>query len=462
MPQLQPVPNPTPSYWLSQPSHLKTLRTTASLPETCDIAIIGSGMAGILTAYHILQSFTASSHKYTPGQPIPSIILLEARDLCSGATARNGGHCKIKTTTLLNLGERADEMFALVKANRKAFKRISETENIDCELEVRRSFDVFLDADEAAETKSGYLRQRGKEGNKKWTQSYCLVPQEHVEQVTSIKGAKLALSVPVVSLWPYKFATGLLERLVEKWSGEHLNVQTNTSVTGISSSAGNDDDDDPPISMPAETVLTTPRGALLAKKVVFATNAYTAGLLPQFTDTITPIKGMASHIVPSSPINPHLNNTYNITFSPEKGTDYLNPRPDGTIVVGGGGSLFKNDRPLWYNDFDDSKRFPDSIMAYWDGYMGRTFHGWDGGEKVESAWVGTMGITPDGQPHVGRVPGTTNQWILAGFNGGGNALIGVCAEAVAEMVLGDLGFEDVAKGYGIPGSFKSGEERMQR
>lgn len=58
------------------------------------------------------------------------------------------------------------------------------------------------------------------------------------------------------------------------------------------------------------------------------------------------------------------------------------------------------------------------------------------------------GETPDGAPHVGKVPGKQSQWILAGFNGGGNALAFLCAEAVAKMALDDLALGDA--GVDIP------------
>lgn len=42
-----PVPNPTPSYWRSQLHRLDSHRTTAELPQTCDIVVIGAGFAGV-------------------------------------------------------------------------------------------------------------------------------------------------------------------------------------------------------------------------------------------------------------------------------------------------------------------------------------------------------------------------------------------------------------------------------
>jgi len=77
-----PVPNPTTPYWLSQPHELASFRSSDQVPEDCDVAIIGTGMAGVTTAYHILSGLNQSSR--------PKVVLLEARQACSGATGRNG------------------------------------------------------------------------------------------------------------------------------------------------------------------------------------------------------------------------------------------------------------------------------------------------------------------------------------------------------------------------------------
>lgn len=75
-----PVPNSTVSFWRAQPDELDDYRSTESLPSECDIVIIGAGYAGASVAYHLLND------NPTP----PSIVMLEARQACSGATGRNG------------------------------------------------------------------------------------------------------------------------------------------------------------------------------------------------------------------------------------------------------------------------------------------------------------------------------------------------------------------------------------
>ena len=123
--RILPVPSPVPSYWLSEPHKYANLRSTPNLPSQCDIAIIGTGMAGVLTAYYILKNGGEEAR--------PKIVLLEARQLCSGATARNGGHAKIKTATLARLDgdDRArNEMQAYVLGVIEELKTVVDAEEL--------------------------------------------------------------------------------------------------------------------------------------------------------------------------------------------------------------------------------------------------------------------------------------------------------------------------------------------
>lgn len=79
--QMLPVDNATVPYWRTELHALDEHRTTEKLPTECDIAIIGAGMTGVATAYHVSK---------LAGDKPPSVVILEARQLCSGATGRNG------------------------------------------------------------------------------------------------------------------------------------------------------------------------------------------------------------------------------------------------------------------------------------------------------------------------------------------------------------------------------------
>ncbi|KAJ4335580.1 hypothetical protein N0V95_008860, partial [Ascochyta clinopodiicola] len=369
--QILPVPNPVPSYWLRDPHPYADLRSSSHLPAECDVVVVGAGLAGVLAAYHILSLDDAETireeaelqtqdgvgsgyqaEKSGKGKGKTQVVLLDARQLCSGATARNGGHVKVQVKTLLNLedgeadgGRKRTEFHDYVTRVMRELKRVAELEELDCEFELRRSFDVFTDAQEAEDVHGRYETARKK--GERWTENVSWVGPGAVEQVTSIVGAKGAFSVPAASFWPYKFVTQLLERMVARWP-DRLNVQMNTPVTHLTSS-------------PAINTLTTDRGALTATKVLLATNAYTAGLLPSFAHALIPVRGMASHHAPTHPVHPHLTNTYNIAFA-GKGVDYLNPRPDGGIVVGGGAWLFGRDTRSWNTNWDDAHLFPEGVM----------------------------------------------------------------------------------------------------
>jgi monoamine oxidase len=68
-------------FWRTQPDPLDNHQSTPELPTETDILIIGGGYVGASAAYHLLSNQNA---------PAPRVVLLEARELCSGATGRNG------------------------------------------------------------------------------------------------------------------------------------------------------------------------------------------------------------------------------------------------------------------------------------------------------------------------------------------------------------------------------------
>jgi monoamine oxidase len=88
IPVTLPRANPTISYWQDPPDpeiadYLSGNVESRSriLPDTADILIIGSGITGSCIAYNLLQDQQNHGKK---------IVMLEARQACSGATGRNG------------------------------------------------------------------------------------------------------------------------------------------------------------------------------------------------------------------------------------------------------------------------------------------------------------------------------------------------------------------------------------
>lgn len=83
-----PVENPTQSFWLDDPPFPELVNVQSpSLPDEADVVIIGSGITGAAIARSILQECKRKGVS-------KKVVVLEARQLCSGATGRNGGHIK--------------------------------------------------------------------------------------------------------------------------------------------------------------------------------------------------------------------------------------------------------------------------------------------------------------------------------------------------------------------------------
>lgn len=175
-----PVPNPVPSFWNKNPRKLDDFRSSEELPAEADIVIIGGGFAGVATAYHILKD--------NPNPP--SIVLLEARKICSGATGRNGGHVKPDTYfnvtkyTKLFGARAAAELVAFEASHVLAVKELVEREGLDCDFQLTRAVDVYLDPTHAKDTEAAY-RNLVKAGEVD-LRDVAFTPKKDAERVSSI------------------------------------------------------------------------------------------------------------------------------------------------------------------------------------------------------------------------------------------------------------------------------------
>jgi glycine/D-amino acid oxidase-like deaminating enzyme len=175
-------------------------------------------------------------------------------------------------------------------------------------------------------------------------------------------------------LWPYRLVTQMLEKAVSLG----VNLQTCTPVTSVS---GADT-----ASQDHRWLVNTPRGSIKAQIVVYATYAYVSALVPELKDKIVPVRGMVARLVGKSV--PELTDSYLLRFSDYE-YDYMIPRPDGSIVLGGGRRDYYNNLKDWFDVSDDSKII-ESARHYFDGYMQRHFYGWEDSDiRTEDLWTGS-------------------------------------------------------------------------
>ncbi|KAJ5172866.1 hypothetical protein N7492_005459 [Penicillium capsulatum] len=434
-----PVPNSLLPFWRTEPHPLDNHRSTESLPEHCDIVIIGAGYAGASVAYHLLN-------QSKPDSPPLSITILEAREACSGATARNGGHLKpdlfnhIATVAAEYGVDAAAEIAAFEADHVQAIKDLVEQENIDCDYIVTKAMDVQLNEGHFQKLKDGHERLVAG-GCSPSTRVQTITPGE-AETVSRVKDAVGCFVYEAGHIWAYKLVLHLLKRSVERG----VNLQTQTPVTKIAKST------DPTHRWRVDTS----RGAMAAKVVVLATNAYTSAIAPQYQDKIIPVRGTCVRIaVRTGCTASRLTHTY-ILRRNGWDYDYLIPRDDGSIVVGGARSAFIQDEKNWYNVSDDSQVLEPAVR-YFDHYMQRNFLGWENSQAyTDRAWTGIMGYSTDGLPHLGQVPGQDGQYILAGFTGHGMPQVFLAAKGIARMVVEGVEYEAT----GLPRLFQTNACRV--
>jgi hypothetical protein len=171
---LLPVENSITPFWRTELHELDSHRSTDLLPADCDILIIGGGYAGIAAAYHLLAGDGPIERK--------SVVLLEARQACSGATGRNGmasfnppwveqradhyigGHLRPSVYPRLlyyieKYGREAAEGLADFEFDHvPAIADLIKKEGIECDFELTRSYDIYTDVEQAEAAKKSYLK----------------------------------------------------------------------------------------------------------------------------------------------------------------------------------------------------------------------------------------------------------------------------------------------------------------
>ena len=406
------------------------------------VIIIGSGITGSGIAYNILSQ-----------QSPPSVLLLEARTACSGASGRNGGHTKGASyraflDNVKTMGE--EEAAKIVRyqyACMKAVHAFARDYGIQCDSWEGDTADIFYDEDQWKSAHVAVKEIQRVLGDDDPSSAYQFWNSADARQKFLTPGAIGALSYEAGSLSAYKFVIGVLRLALEKG----LNFQTETPALSINQHEKG-------------WTVETPRGPIKAERVVLATNGYSAHLYPALQGVIVPLRGHVTAQRPGKTMpKDGLMTTYSFIYS--DGYEYLVSRPPrstqaGEIVIGGGLTVAAEKGLYEFGNTDDTTMDP-AIVNYLKNttstYFGPNWGDVDPKIWTKTVWSGIMGYSADGFPFVGQVPGKDNLYIAAAFQGYGMVLCFLAAKALTEI----MGGKDDKLDEWFPKAFRMNEGRVK-
>ncbi|MEO5954048.1 MAG: FAD-binding oxidoreductase [Chloroflexia bacterium] len=363
-----------PSHWLTtvDPS---AFPPPTSLPASTEVAIVGGGIMGVSVAYWLARS------------GIPA-VLLEARDLASGATGRNAG--------LMLAGSKPIENPELVRS-------VLDEENIDAaysapgHLALASSEDIWdqfcAEADKRRDTPNPVHS----------------INHASCEGLLGMKISKRFLGGRYYPAGGMVNPTRLVYGLAAAAQRRGTAIVTQTPVSSVA-----------PTSSQTGFTIYTNRGDLQARQVIFACSTSLTTFAPQFKDVISPVRGQVLSTQP-------LPTVFRLGLGVDFGTVYWRQAPDGAIVIGG----YRNLDRITETSTDESLN-PDIQQALAD-FLPNTFPNFPR-ISVRRRWAGIMDYPTDGQPIIGPIPDSPNQWVITGF--GGHGLPGAigAAKALTEAI----------------------------
>lgn len=355
------------------------------LPKSSDVVIIGGGVMGASTAYHVAKNGDLS------------VTLLEkAPSFGEGSTGRCAGGVRHQFSTAVN-----------IRLSQESFKMMEHfSDELGQEIDLRKIGYLFLldnDADMAQFRENVALQ------NRLGVASVVLNP------------AELAARVPYLNLEGIVGGTffegdgladphGMVQGYIKGARRHGAHLFTDTPVTGI--------------RMDGQKIVgvETPDGVIATDTVVIAAGAWSAeiGKMMGVNLPIVPLRRQIAVTRPL-PALKSLDMTFILFFGESL---YFHPEGNGLLT-----GMSNQHESIGFNEAVD----PRWTFTHIDHAVNR-FPLLEEAELL-TEWAGLYEMTPDHQAILGRLPGVDTAICVAGFSGHGFMHGPVCGKLMAEEIL---------------------------
>ena len=377
-------------FWLVSDG-LAEMGRSASLPQTCDVVVIGAGITGALVADALVAGGLG-------------VVVLDRRAPASGSTAASTSLISYEIDQgLVELSEMIGEADA-VRAYQLSLGAVDDIAAVarsvpESEFAACPSICLATQRRHARGVKAeAELRQRHGIDAAYWT------PEQVAERYGFPSHGAIQTGKGGV-LDPLRLTRGLLERAMQR--GALL----------FSRTPARDVRQEGPC-----LVVTTERGAIRARWVVYAMGyemppALRAGMVALHTTYALVTEPLANLGAWDGSC---------IVWETARPYFYMRATPDRRVMIGGADTPF------------ESESLRDRLMPGRTKRLERQLERWLPGLETETAfvWAGTFGETRDGLPYIGPMPECSQALYALGYGANGITFGAIAARIIADICLG--------------------------
>jgi glycine/D-amino acid oxidase-like deaminating enzyme/CRP-like cAMP-binding protein len=406
-------------YWFRVGHPLANHQSNPSLPESADVVVIGAGLTGASAAYHLGR--VAKSTR---------VVVLDQGDPAGEASGRNGGNFELIPENSVGIYEglarerlgflrrvyrslpmevlqaeserQASLVLGIALRNRDLLKEIILRERIDCDFSPRGWLHLAsTEMEEQGICEEVTLAAQHGQRIELWS-------RRRIREEFGFENPFLGRFIPGDGTYhPFKYVCGLLKAAITAG----VELYTRVGVQQVLSEGAD-----------VHQVVTA-RGTITARRVIVATNAFTALLFPELR-RIVPYQSQVM-VTEDAP-----DRARGRICTCEDGPVFFNQPRTGArngkapLLMGGGA-----DRPMKRaSSRRRSVRVHRVLIAMRDRFFPELR-----GQLPSTEWVGPMAFTPDQLPAIGFLrPGVV---IAAGYNGYGGSYTTAAGAAAVEMAL---------------------------